>query len=31
MKRMHQAEMRSIAEAVAANLNAAVKAGKPIR
>ena len=31
MKRMHEADMRSIAEAIAKGLNAAVKAGKPVR
>jgi hypothetical protein len=31
MKRMHEAKMRRIAEAMAAGLNAAVEAGKPVR
>jgi hypothetical protein len=31
MKRLHEAKTRRIAEALAAGLNAAVEAGKPIR
>jgi len=31
MKRMHEAKVRSIAEEMAAALNGAVRAGKPVR
>lgn len=31
MKRMHEAKIRRIAEALAAGLNAAVQQGKPIK
>jgi len=31
MKRMHEAKVKGIAEAMAEGLNAAVRAGKPIR
>jgi hypothetical protein len=31
MKRMHERAVRTIAEEMAASLNAAVRAGKPIR
>jgi hypothetical protein len=31
MKRMHEAKVRSVAEDMAAALNTAVRAGKPVR